>query len=63
MQVKMDKEMKAFKKETKKELNDIKWPKWEIIQIRKTRGELKEIKSEFVQFIKLATETDTKRKL
>ena len=56
-QDKMEKEMKAFKKETEKEFNDI---KGEITQIMKNQRELNEIKSELAQFIKLATETETK---
>ena len=46
----MEKEMEAFKNETKKEFNDI---KGEITQIRKNQGELNEIKSELAQFIKI----------
>ena len=56
-QDKMDKEMKVFKNENKKEFTNI---KGEITKIRKNQGELNEIKSELAQFIKLATETDTK---
>ena len=53
----MEKVIEAFKKETNKEFNDV---NGEITQIRKNQGELNEIKSELAQFIKLATETDTK---